>query len=105
MLDQQFKKYKQVYELVQKVPKGKVTTYGAIGKKLNMSPRVVGYALHINPNSNSTPCYRVVNRNGRIAENYAFGGANGQRKRLEKEKVKFINKLHVNLKNIYWESI
>ncbi|OGH17170.1 MAG: hypothetical protein A3C30_03245 [Candidatus Levybacteria bacterium RIFCSPHIGHO2_02_FULL_40_18] len=66
------KTFEKVYDLVQEIPKGKVTTYGSIAKKLNMSPRVVGYALHINPDSGLTPCHRVVDRNGRIAKRYAF---------------------------------
>ena len=62
------------------IPRGKVTTYGVIAKKLGMSPRVVGYVLHLNPDGSKTPCHRVVNRNGRIAPGYAFGGKYEQRK-------------------------
>jgi methylated-DNA-protein-cysteine methyltransferase-like protein len=87
----------KVYSLVQKIPKGKVTTYGAIGKLLNMSPRVVGHALHLNPDEGKTPCHRVVDRNGRIAPGFAFGGAGVQRKRLEKEGITFRDETHVNL--------
>lgn len=89
--------FKKVYKLVQKVPKGKVTTYGAIAKALGMSARVVGYALHANPNGSLTPCHRVVNRDGRVAPGYAFGGAGIQKKLLEAEGVEFKDELHVNL--------
>jgi len=67
--------YENVYKLLQQIPKGKVSTYGSIAKKLSMSPRIVGYALHLNPDGTKTPCHRVVNRDGRIAPAYAFGGA------------------------------
>ncbi len=88
--------YKEkVYKLVDKIPKGKVTTYGAIAIKLHMSPRTVGTALHLNPYEGGVPCHRVVNRDGRIAPGFAFGGLGAQRKLLEKEGVKFKDDIHV----------
>ena len=87
----------KVYEIVLKIPQGKVTTYGAIAKKLHMSPRTVGTALHLNPYEGKVPCHRVVNRAGRIARGFAFGGLNAQRKLLEKEGVKFKDETHVDL--------
>ncbi len=96
------KPFEKVYELVRKIPPGKITTYGAIGKKLNMSPRVVGYALHANPDGAAIPCHRVVNRDGRVAPGYAFGGPGIQKKRLEQEGIKFKDQAHVDLKkNIF----
>ena len=68
-----------------------------------MSPRVVGYALHLNPNSKLTPCHRVVNRNGRVAPRFAFGGNGEQRRRLEKEGIKFTSEQNVNLKKYLFE--
>ncbi len=91
------KTFEKVYKLVQKIPRGKVTTYGTIGKRLNMSPRVVGHALHLNPDSSLTPCHRVVDRTGRVAPGFAFGGPGIQRKLLEAEGVKFRDETHVNL--------
>lgn len=90
--------FEKVYALVKKIPKGKVTTYGAIGKKLNMSPRVVGQALHANPYEGEVPCHRVVNREGRVAPNFVFGGKCMQKKLLEKEGVSFKDANHVDLK-------
>ncbi len=92
------KSYREkVYELVSKIPKGKVTTYGAIGKKLHMSPRTVGTALHLNPYEGEVPCHRVVNRDGRIAPGFAFGGIGEQRKRLENEGIVFLDDTHLDL--------
>ena len=68
--------YDVVYEQVKKIPKGKVATYGQIAF-LCGSPRAsraVGYALHFNPDPDSIPCYRVVNRFGGLAPAFAFGG-------------------------------
>lgn len=87
--------YEKVYDLVRKIPKGKVTTYGTIAKKLHMSPRTVGQVLHLNPYEGEVPCHRVVNRDGRVAPNFAFGGRDIQRKLLESEGVEFKDELHV----------
>jgi methylated-DNA-protein-cysteine methyltransferase-like protein len=94
----------KVYELVSKIPKGKVTTYGAIGKKLHMSPRTVGTALHLNPYEGEVPCHRVVNRDGRIAPGFAFGGIGEQRKRLEREGIVFKDETHIDL-SVYFENV
>lgn len=91
------KAFEKVYELVRNIPAGKVTTYGEIAKKLFMSPRTVGYILHLNPDGTKTPCHRVVNFKGRVAPGFAFGGHGEQKKRLEKENVEFKDLTHVNL--------
>lgn len=91
----------KVYDLVKKVPEGKVTTYGAIAIKLSISPRVVGNALHLNESDN-VPCHRVVNAVGRIAPTFGLGGPQEQKQRLEEEGATFKNKLHVDLsKHLY----
>lgn len=92
-----------VYKIVTRIPKGKVSTYGRVGEMVNLHPRVVGMVLHKNT-SKKVPCHRVVNRDGRIAENFAFGGTKGQRERLKKEKVEFIDKIHVNLEKHLWDA-
>lgn len=88
----------RVWALVKKVPVGKVTTYGAIARVLG-NPRLsrqVGWALHANFSSD-VPCHRVVNRDGRLAPNFAFDGAAEQRRRLEVEGVSFVDEMHVDL--------
>lgn len=75
------------------VPKGKVVTYGQIAVFLgnkNLS-RAVGNALHRNPDGDKYPCYKVVNSKGELSKNYAFGGIEEQKKRLEKDGVKVVN--------------
>ena len=92
-----------VYQLVRQIPKGRVATYGQVASKLKMengkwkiSPRSVGFILHQNKSAD-VPCHRVVDRNGRIAKNFAFGGAKEQRNRLLAEGVVFANETHVDL--------
>lgn len=93
-----------VYEVVRKIPQGKVATYGQIAELLG-NPRLsrqVGWALHANKSSD-VPCHRVVNREGRLAPNFAFDGAVEQRRRLEAEGVTFKDQL-VNLEKHLWNS-
>ena len=57
-----------IYEVVKKIPYGKVATYGQVAALAGSKrwSRVVGYALHANPNPENIPCYRVVNRFGYV---------------------------------------
>jgi methylated-DNA-protein-cysteine methyltransferase related protein len=79
----------KVFKIVKQIPEGKVTTYGEISKMTGIDPRMVGWALHTNKNSNDVPCHRVVNKDGRLAPGYAFGGPDEQRNRLISEGIKF----------------
>lgn len=83
--------YDKVYEIVKRIPRGKVATYGQIAA-ITGSPRAsraVGYALHLNPSPGMIPCHRVVNRDGRPAPAFAFGGEQAQRRLLAEEGVEF----------------
>jgi len=89
--------FEQVYEVVKKIPKGKVITYGQVARILDTKDsRRVGHALHANRDS-GVPCHRVVNKDGRLALGYAFGGIGEQRARLIAEGVKFRDDLHVKM--------
>lgn len=81
--------YDEVYAVVESIPKGKVSTYGQIALRLGRprASRAVGYALHVNPRPGVVPCHRVVNRQGRLAPAFAFGGEDAQRRLLEAEGV------------------
>lgn len=91
-----------IYGTVKKIPEGKVTTYGEIADELKIDPRVVGWMLHQNRDL-KVPCHRVVDRNGRLALNFAFDGFLEQKRRLEAEGVKFVDEMHVDLKSNLWE--
>ncbi len=81
--------YDRVYDAVSRIPRGCVATYGQIAF-LAGSPRagrVVGRALHVNPMPGVIPCHRVVNREGRLAPAFAFGGEDQQKALLEAEGV------------------
>ncbi len=83
--------FEKIYEVVKSIPKGKVATYGQVAL-LAGNPRwarVVGYALHVNPEPGIIPCHRVVNREGKVAPSFAFGGEGVQRQLLESEGIVF----------------
>lgn len=82
--------FDQVYEVVKKIPEGKVMTYGQIADALGTKDaRRVGHALHANPDSSKVPCHRVVSKDGKLAPGYAFGGPGEQKMRLKAEGVVF----------------
>ncbi len=93
--------FERIYEVVKSIPKGKVMTYGQVAL-LAGNPRwarVVGYALHVNPEPGVIPCHRVVNREGRVAPGFAFGGTDAQRMLLESEGVVFLENGLVDMEN------
>ena len=77
-----------VYQLVKKIPRGRVTTYGALAKRLRIpgGARVVGYAMAGCPNGRGIPWHRVVGAGGRLIIREPYGSL--QRKLLESEGVK-----------------
>ena len=83
--------FEKIYEVVKNIPEGRVATYGQVAL-LAGNPRrarVVGYALHVNPEPSIIPCHRVVNREGKVAPGFAFGGEGVQRQLLESEGIVF----------------
>lgn len=96
--------YALIYEVVKRIPYGKVATYGQIAM-LAGNPRwsrVVGYVLHVNPDPRHIPCYRVVNRFGEPSPAFAFGGVNEQIALLENEGVTFTDG-RVDLQKYLWD--
>lgn len=92
----------KVFEKVKTIPKGKVATYGQIALMLGKprGAREAGWMLHSNDRED-VPCHRVVDRNGRLAPNFAFDGAKEQKRRLLAEGVKFKDEMHVDLEYLF----
>lgn len=84
---------KRIYDVVRKIPRGKVATYGQIAAMAGNPhmARAVGNALHVNPDPEGIPCFRVVNCRGYLSGRFAFGGADEQKRRLEAEGTVVIN--------------
>ncbi|MCT4612185.1 MAG: MGMT family protein [Clostridia bacterium] len=91
--------FESVYEVVKRIPKGKVTTYGIIAEEIGnkRASRAVGWALNSNPDNSKIPCHRVVNREGRLSKAFAFGGINRQRELLAFEGIEFKDDEKVDL--------
>lgn len=95
--------FERVYEYVKTVPRGKVVTYGQVAAAIGAPrcARQVGWALHVNPEPGVIPCHRVVNREGRLAPAFAFGGEEVQASLLEAEGVE-VRDGYVDLKKYLW---
>ncbi len=83
--------YQKVYEIVRNIPKGKVTTYGAIAETIGMksSSRLVGQALRSMLPEMDIPAQRVINHAGLLSGAHQFGGYERMRWLLESEGVIF----------------
>ena len=92
--------YQKIYEIVKQIPKGCVASYGQVAALA----RVVGYALHVNPDPAHIPCYRVVNREGRLSDAFAFGGVNEQKLLLEAEGVE-VTDGYVDMELYQWKKL
>lgn len=92
-----------VYEYLKTVPEGTVVTYGMIARAIGRprAARQVGNALHRNPTPVVVPCHRVVNREGRLAPAFAFGGMEKQAELLRAEGVEVLNG-YVDVEKYIW---
>lgn len=95
--------FKDVYEVVKLIPKGRVTSYGAIANYLGtkMSSRMVGWAMHGCPKD--VPAHRVVNRNGLLTGKHHFKPPRRMQELLEKEGTKVSKDKIVSFTEKYWD--
>jgi O-6-methylguanine DNA methyltransferase len=93
-------KNEDVYDLLQKIPEGKVTTYGDLARALGnpSASRIIGTILGQNPNPIRVPCHRVVMSNGKLG-GYKYG-TNKKKELLEKEGLSFTNEVVSDFKKI-----
>lgn len=92
--------FARIYAAVKLIPRGSVATYGQVAAAAGNPrwARVVGYALHVNPQPGVIPCHRVVKKDGEVSSAFAFGGANRQVELLTDEGVSFVDGSHVDLR-------
>jgi len=85
---------KKVYDLCKKIPKGKLSTYKLIAKKLNTNAyRAIGQILKHNKDPIKIPCYKIVKNNGEIS------GYNGNNRKNISKKIKLLGKDGIIIKN------
>lgn len=98
--------YEQVYQVVALIPKGRVTSYGAIAAYLGSrgSSRMVGYAMNgIHNSYPNLPAQRVVNRNGLLTGKFHFGSPTKMQELLEAEGIKIESDQIQNFKSHFWD--
>ena len=98
--------YDQVYQVVRLIPKGRVSSYGAIASYLGSrgSSRMVGYAMNASHTAlPSVPAQRVVNRNGLLTGKFHFGTTDLMQQLLEMEGVKIERDQVKDFKKLFWD--
>ncbi len=97
--------FQRVYEVARQIPYGKITTYGAIAKKIGArkSARMVGYALNASAMQEDVPAHRVVNRKGLLTGKHHFQGTNLMQQLLESEGVKIKENVVQNFNEHFWQ--
>ena len=97
-----------VYEVARQIPKGRVTSYGAIAAALGTksSARMVGWAMNgchrVKP---KVPAHRVVNRNGMLTGKHHFNPPGIMEELLKKEGVKVKNDQVIEFKKLFWDPV
>jgi methylated-DNA-protein-cysteine methyltransferase related protein len=97
--------FELVYQVARQIPKGRVTSYGAIANCIGtkLSARMVGWAMNgagkVRP---KVPAHRVVNRNGMLSGKHHFGEPDAMEKLLKKEGIKVKNDTVVDFKKLFW---
>ena len=97
--------FDRIYDVVRRIPKGRVASYGQVAALAGNRrwARVVGWALHVNPDPEGIPCYRVVTKDGRVSKAFAFGGENRQIRLLMADGIEFQDG-HVIMEKYQWET-
>ena len=97
-----------VYDVARQIPKGRVTTYGAIAAALGtkLSARMVGWAMNgahrVKP---KVPAHRVVNRNGLLTGKHHFHPPSKMEALLKKEGIKVKNDKIVEFEKLFWDPV
>lgn len=97
--------YDNVHAIARKIPKGRVTSYGAIAEALGAkkSSRMVGYAMNLaHQVKEYVPAHRVVNRKGLLTGKHHFGSPTLMQELLEAEGVKIVNDQVIDFRELFW---
>src|SRR5436189_3886074 len=100
--------FEDVYDVVRQIPKGRVTSYGAIANYLGtkLSARMVGWAMNAAGSARpKVPAHRVVNRNGMLSGKSHFLTPTLMEELLKKESVIVEDESVVDFKNLFWDPV
>jgi methylated-DNA-protein-cysteine methyltransferase-like protein len=97
--------FDQVYQVVQLIPKGRATSYGAISNYLGIKggARIVGWAMNAAHTLSEVPAHRVTNRNGYLTGKMHFSSPSEMQERLENEGIKVIEDQIQDWNSIFWD--
>ena len=98
--------FADVYDVVRQIPKGRITSYGAIAVYLGtkLSARMVGWAMNAAHTAKpKIPAHRVVNRNGMLTGRHHFATPTLMEELLKKEKIVVEGDKIADFKNIFWD--
>lgn len=97
--------FDKVFEVVKKIPSGRVTSYGAIAKYLGSggSARMVGWAMNNASRLEDVPAHRVVNRNGLLTGKHHFPGTFAMQRMLEEEGIKVEEDQILDFRSVFWD--
>jgi methylated-DNA-protein-cysteine methyltransferase-like protein len=97
--------FQSVFQVVKLIPKGRVTSYGAIAAYLGAkkSSRTVGYAMNASHSIPGIPAHRVVNRNGMLTGKMHFDTPERMQQLLELEGINVENDVIVDFKQLFWD--
>lgn len=96
--------FEEVYDVVRLVPKGRVTSYGAIARYLSLraGARMVGWAMNAS-HGHEVPAHRVINNVGVLSGKHFFGGPAVMQQLLEDEGIRVEDDRVVNFKTLFWD--
>lgn len=97
--------FRDVYDVVRQIPKGRVTSYGAVAAYLGtkLSARMVGWAMNAAHIAKpKVPAHRVVNRNGMLTGKHHFPTPTLMEELLKKEKIEVKNDVVVDFEKLFW---
>jgi methylated-DNA-protein-cysteine methyltransferase related protein len=97
--------FENVFAVAMLIPKGRVTSYGAIASYLGtkMSARMVGWAMNAAHKNKRVPAHRVVNRNGLLTGKHHFETPTTMKSRLQKEGIKVVNDQVQDFETKFWD--
>jgi len=93
-------KMKGLQKLLRQIPRGKITSYKILARKLDLHPRVIGRML--SNNDSDAPCYKVVNHNGKIGGYSGKGGIKSKIKKLKYDGIIVKNRKIINFEKCFY---
>jgi len=105
VFEKKYSFFEDVFEVAKLIPRGRVTSYGAIAAYLGLrsSARMVGWAMNAAHTDKKVPAHRVVNSQGLLTGKHHFVPPSAMEERLKKEGVKVVKDKVVDFQKVFWD--